>query len=212
MPILPFGEPYSVTGSITNNLRFPGQYYDSETGLHYNYYRDYKPEVGRYIEVDPILQPMVNLSLTDSGCRTVINWIIPGRISNPYFYAVNNPVHYIDPVGLWCKRLWSEVTGSETIWLNSFYWKLVATITGQLPGQGGYCIYNKYQKGRRKEYVTEWYLCCNDCECSITKRNTVKYKNIERVVKSLTIKATLLCDEYYCIAWCDPYPSWFGYK
>jgi uncharacterized protein RhaS with RHS repeats len=40
---LPFGEAYSVTGNITNNLRFPGQYYDEETGLHYNYFRDYKP-------------------------------------------------------------------------------------------------------------------------------------------------------------------------
>jgi len=88
---LPFGEEFSITGTITNNLRFPGQYYDSETGLHQNWHRDYKPEVGRYLEADPILQPMVNLSLTDSGCRTVINWIIPGRISNPYFYAVNNP-------------------------------------------------------------------------------------------------------------------------
>jgi RHS repeat-associated protein len=36
------------------NLRFPGQYYDSETGLHYNYFRDYDPSTGRYIESDPI--------------------------------------------------------------------------------------------------------------------------------------------------------------
>ena len=32
----------------------PGQYYDSESGLHYNYYRDYDPVTGRYIESDPI--------------------------------------------------------------------------------------------------------------------------------------------------------------
>jgi RHS repeat-associated protein len=51
---LPFGEPLSVTGSITNNLRFPGQYYDSETGLHYNYFRDYSPLLGRYLQADPI--------------------------------------------------------------------------------------------------------------------------------------------------------------
>ncbi|MBO9663902.1 RHS repeat-associated core domain-containing protein, partial [Dokdonella sp.] len=35
------------------NLRFPGQYYDSETGLNYNYFRDYEPVAGRYIESDP---------------------------------------------------------------------------------------------------------------------------------------------------------------
>ena len=36
------------------NLRFPGQYLDTETGLHYNYFRDYEPVVGRYVESDPI--------------------------------------------------------------------------------------------------------------------------------------------------------------
>lgn len=36
------------------NLRYPGQYFDSETGLHYNYFRDYDPKTGRYIQPDPI--------------------------------------------------------------------------------------------------------------------------------------------------------------
>jgi RHS repeat-associated protein len=35
-------------------LRFPGQYYDEETGLHYNWHRYYKPEWGRYVEADPL--------------------------------------------------------------------------------------------------------------------------------------------------------------
>jgi RHS repeat-associated protein len=35
-------------------LRFPGQYLDAATGLHYNYFRDYEPETGRYVESDPI--------------------------------------------------------------------------------------------------------------------------------------------------------------
>jgi RHS repeat-associated protein len=39
---------------IENNLRFPGQYYDAETGLHYNWHRFYDPETGRYISADPI--------------------------------------------------------------------------------------------------------------------------------------------------------------
>jgi len=36
------------------NLRFPGQYFDAETGLNYNYFRDYDPTTGRYVESDPI--------------------------------------------------------------------------------------------------------------------------------------------------------------
>jgi len=43
-----------AAGSVTVNLRFPGQYYDSETQLHYNWNRYYDPRVGRYITSDPI--------------------------------------------------------------------------------------------------------------------------------------------------------------
>ncbi len=57
-PILnnPFGEAAPNEGSdgFVLNLRFPGQYYDDETGLHYNYFRDYEPGTGRYVESDPI--------------------------------------------------------------------------------------------------------------------------------------------------------------
>jgi RHS repeat-associated protein len=58
----PFGEATITVSTITNNLRFPGQYFDQETGLNYNYYRDYNPVIGRYIQADPIgLQGGLNL-------------------------------------------------------------------------------------------------------------------------------------------------------
>lgn len=40
--------------AYTFNLRYPGQYYDEDTGLHYNYFRDYDPTTGRYLQSDPI--------------------------------------------------------------------------------------------------------------------------------------------------------------
>ena len=67
----------SGTSTITNNLRFPGQYFDSETGLHYNWNRYYDSETGRYMRVDPI-----------------------GEGLNLYLYVQNNPLKYIDPRGL----------------------------------------------------------------------------------------------------------------
>ena len=80
----PFGEPVSVTGSITNNLRFPGQYYDSETGLHQNYFRDYNSEIGRYIEADPI------------GIKRGRNHL--------FTYVNNNTLNKIDPFGFEVKQ------------------------------------------------------------------------------------------------------------
>ncbi len=76
----PFGEAITVTGSITNNLRFPGQYYDSETGLNYNYFRDYNPVIGRYVEADRL------------G--------ILGGENHLYNYSDNRPLLLVDPLGL----------------------------------------------------------------------------------------------------------------
>jgi len=54
----PFGETQANEnpnglGAFTYNLRFPGQYFDQETGTHYNYFRDYEPGTARYVESDP---------------------------------------------------------------------------------------------------------------------------------------------------------------
>ena len=51
----PFGEqpPTSTTGYVLN-LRYPGQYYDAETNTDYNYFRNYEPATGRYLQSDPL--------------------------------------------------------------------------------------------------------------------------------------------------------------
>ena len=76
----PFGEATITVSTITNNLRFPGQYFDAEMGLNYNYFRDYNPTIGRYIETDPI------------GIDEGLNHI--------YTYAGNRPLYYIDYDGM----------------------------------------------------------------------------------------------------------------
>ncbi|MFJ7146636.1 putative T7SS-secreted protein [Streptomyces sp. NPDC100445] len=52
---------WAADSSAYTPLRFPGQYYDPETGLHYNYFRHYDPEVARYVTPDPLgLAPAPN--------------------------------------------------------------------------------------------------------------------------------------------------------
>ncbi|VUD41495.1 Putative deoxyribonuclease RhsC [Thalassocella blandensis] len=67
---------------VENNLRFQGQYFDEETGLHYNRHRYYNPNTGMFITQDPI------------G--------LLGGVNN-YLYAPN-PVQWVDPLGLKCKE------------------------------------------------------------------------------------------------------------
>ncbi|KAB7613492.1 RHS repeat-associated core domain-containing protein [Amylibacter sp. SFDW26] len=50
----PFGALHATTSPQALNLRFPGQWFGGESGLHQNWMRDYDPTTGRYIQGDPL--------------------------------------------------------------------------------------------------------------------------------------------------------------
>jgi RHS repeat-associated protein len=74
-----FGGASVVVNEVENNLRFPGQYEDGESGLFYNRYRYYAPEIGVYLREDP------------EGIYAGLNY---------YVYADGNSISFIDPYGL----------------------------------------------------------------------------------------------------------------
>jgi RHS repeat-associated protein len=96
----PFGNGAAVqnpqgTVTVTYNLRLPGQYYMAETGLNQNYFRDYDPAVGRYVESDPIGQrTYFDFSKLAGIARHRGYW------NHLYNYVDNDPVLAKDPRGL----------------------------------------------------------------------------------------------------------------
>ena len=113
-----FGEASIQAGYVTRNLRFPGQYYDEESGLHYNCHRYYGPDIGRYLTSDPI------------G--------LAGGV-NTYLYANANPIRFTDPLGLktyQCRKPLDAMGGSGTrsgpdTWGNPFYHQYSCVIDSQ---------------------------------------------------------------------------------
>jgi len=91
----PNENPQSL-GAIKYNLRFPGQYYDQETGQYYNYARDYDAQTGRYVESDPI------------G--------LAGGSFSTYGYVGNNPIRFTDTYGLSKTDRWFGFNNRDFQW------------------------------------------------------------------------------------------------
>jgi RHS repeat-associated protein len=122
----PFGtdlpnENPAAGGTFKYNLRFPGQLYDSHAGLNQNYFRDYDPAIGRYVESDPIG--------LDGGINT-------------YGYVAGNPITLTDPEGLdyWVEDADPSESGlgyHQSICVGKYGTKDRFCISfGRKPGQG----------------------------------------------------------------------------
>ena len=91
---LPFTRNVTVSSSAPLNIGFPGQYYDQETGLWNNGFRDYDAALGRYVESDPL------------GLKGGINI---------YAYVGGNPLSNVDPLGLDWQLSWTIASGSVAV-------------------------------------------------------------------------------------------------
>ena len=94
---LPFGRADVTIGTVENHLRFAGQYFDEETGFHYNYHRYYDPRTGRYLTPDP--------SHSINANKEVIPFLVPILLETPqalniFSYVENNPINSTDKFGL----------------------------------------------------------------------------------------------------------------
>jgi RHS repeat-associated protein len=110
--IKPFGQAVLQTNLVPNNIRFPGQYEDTESGFHYNWHRYYDQETGKYLRPDPI------------GLNGGIN---------RYLYALANPAAYLDVNGLEIRIYMSPAFGEP--WMNHAF--IHSSKTGKYRGTNG---------------------------------------------------------------------------
>lgn len=92
-----FGLLKNSHSTIPNNFTYAGEVYEEETGLIFLRNRYYDPEMGRFISADPSLGELTN-----------------PQSFNPYAYAGNNPVNFIDPLGLRSARFCVYPAGTVT--------------------------------------------------------------------------------------------------
>jgi RHS repeat-associated protein len=190
------------SSTVTNNLRFPGQYYDQETGLNYNYQRYYDPETGRYFSIDPI-------GIKSEGSNHL------------YLYCLNNPLTLIDPKGeeqdctsnFACHVciIYGEAAGTSDICLKAVAWVIRNRVydPGEFPGDE--CSVVKHRNGREFNAYGKrlWNKCCNDC---LSKSGKQVKKSIEDLVDKLDLGTDITDNSTFFHDKSMDTPSWIKKK
>jgi RHS repeat-associated protein len=139
-------DPDGNTQLVTLNLRFPGQYADIESGTYYNYFRDYDPATGRYLQSDPL------------GVRIG---------NNTYGYSNQSPTGWTDPRGLDCspgallprdfrQKIVDDSKPPETLHYPA-YWLFEQTQPGVALGFDRQGRSNRGTAGPAADVVLRWY-------------------------------------------------------
>jgi RHS repeat-associated protein len=126
-----------------------GQYFDSETGLHYNWNRYYDPKTGRWISAD-------RRSVAEHVRRWRANMGKPNQPPlelNPYAYVANNPLRWIDPTGFGAAGVAGEIIiyvgGAVTVGgIAVGNPIIIGAGLGAVAVGGGLQIYDTYQEGQ----------------------------------------------------------------
>jgi RHS repeat-associated protein len=161
-----WGEAKVVIEKVRNPLRFQGQYFDHETGLHYNRFRYYDPEIGRYLSKDPI-----------------------GFAGGLNLHAyVANPVQGIDPLGLQesspsqedikrAQNILSSTVDNLVVEGKRFRFsgKISATINNVLSNDGYTSVHDFFFGPNGKEYgLGNFVRCYGQAETLLGNLNKAK--------------------------------------
>lgn len=166
------GRLHTPGHKYSQNLRFQGQYLDRETGLHYNTFRYYDPDSGRFTQHDPIgLMGGLNL----------------------YQYAPNT-LGWVDPLGLSVVDAFFDMAGQ--VFQGSNPTERIPRIEGKtLPGLGYpnsnrfsmhaeidamMQAYDKGLRGGKRTLTVDGLPVCDFCKCSL--KNMAKHLGLEELI------------------------------
>ena len=143
---------------VDNPLRFQGQYYDSETGLHYNRHRYYDPNCGQFTTQDPI-------------------GLLGGM--NAYQYAPN-PMTWVDPWGLSCKELKVQVTTDvETPYGPAVQSDAPKALAARADVENGSTFYRTGTLGKSQAAEAQFWALENPNSAGYASRYGIPQENIE---------------------------------